>query len=151
MSLLGSVSRSWRRDLARLASLAQWERAALLRCAYLLPAVALAMRFVPLHRLRAWALGDRRKNDHDIALARRLGELVAIAGGRLPLSSTCLARSLVLARLLRSRGLQAELRVGVKAPSAGSLLDAHAWVEHGGVALGEAAGYASFDWPAHRP
>lgn len=144
-----SASPAWRRSLARLASLAPWERGVLLRCAFLLPMASLALRCVPLHRLRAWALGDQCRNDQDIALAQRLGELVTIAGGRLPLASTCLARSLVLARLLRSRGLQAELRVGVKAP-AGSLLDAHAWVEHGGTALGEAAGYASFDWPAPR-
>jgi hypothetical protein len=51
------------------------------------------------------------------------------------LSATCLARSLVLCRLLRSEGLAADLRIGVARP--GGAFRAHAWVEHHGVALGE--------------
>jgi hypothetical protein len=64
-----------------------------------------------------------------------------------PLRPNCLARSLVLVRLLRLWGLSADLRIGVAKPD--ETLAAHAWVEHGGVALAQAdatiAAYARFD------
>jgi hypothetical protein len=53
--------------------------------------------------------------------------------------SSCLARSLVGELLLRSGGHPATLRIGVATPPAGGgtkpLLDAHAWVESGGVLI----------------
>lgn len=55
----------------------------------------------------------------------------------------CLPHSLVLARMLRRRGIAAELRIGV-AREPDRLL-AHAWVEWEGRALGETTeGLASF-------
>ena len=45
----------------------------------------------------------------------------------------CLEQSLVLFRILRRRGIPAELRIGVRKVSGG--LNAHAWVEHDGRLL----------------
>ena len=83
----------------------------------------------------------------DVAAAQAVARLVHGAGNWSPFHANCLPRALVLCRLLRLQGLAANLRVGVARP--GGTFAAHAWVEHGGVALAEAESvserYASFD------
>jgi hypothetical protein len=67
----------------------------------------------------------------------RLGNAVARVLGALPTDTRCLARSLVLMRLLARRGVPASLVIGVATePEFG----AHAWVEHGGRPLLPAGG-----------
>jgi hypothetical protein len=61
--------------------------------------------------------------------ARRLGRAVARTLALMPGDTRCLARSLVLTRLLARRGIPAKLVIGAR--SAPDFL-AHAWVEHGG-------------------
>ena len=80
--------------------------------------------------------GPRREAGcHDLARARVIARLVQAAANRNPFRPNCLARSIVLAGLLRRQGLAAELRIGVAKP--GGSFAAHAWVEHDGVALAE--------------
>ena len=64
-----------------------------------------------------------------LAEARRLGHAVARTLALLPGDTRCLARSLVLIRLLSTRGIQAKLVIGTRT---GSPFLAHAWVEHAG-------------------
>lgn len=61
--------------------------------------------------------------------ARRLGWAVTRALALLPGDTRCLARSLVLTRLLARRGIPAKLVIGARAEPA---FLAHAWVEHDG-------------------
>jgi hypothetical protein len=61
--------------------------------------------------------------------ARRLGRAVSRTLALLPGDTRCLARSLVLTRLLARRGIPAKLVIGTR--SAPDFL-AHAWVEHEG-------------------
>jgi hypothetical protein len=61
--------------------------------------------------------------------ARRLGYAVARTLALLPGDTRCLARSLVLTRLLARRGIPAKLVIGARA--APEFL-AHAWVEYAG-------------------
>jgi transglutaminase superfamily protein len=61
--------------------------------------------------------------------ARRLGRAVSRTLGLLPGDTRCLARSLVLTRLLARRGIAARLVIGAR--TAPSFL-AHAWVEYDG-------------------
>ncbi len=61
--------------------------------------------------------------------ARRLGRAVARTLRMVPGDTRCLARSLVLTRLLAKRGIPAKLVIGARA--APSFL-AHAWVEYEG-------------------
>jgi hypothetical protein len=61
--------------------------------------------------------------------ARRLGRAVARTLALLPGDTRCLARSLVLTRLLARRGIPAKLVIGARA--APDFL-AHAWVEYAG-------------------
>jgi hypothetical protein len=55
------------------------------------------------------------------------------AHGRHP--ANCLERSLVLWWLLRRLGIKGDLRIGIHKDT--DRFEAHAWVEHGGVALNE--------------
>jgi hypothetical protein len=61
--------------------------------------------------------------------ARRLGRAVSRTLTLMPGDTRCLARSLVLTRLLARRGISAKLVIGARA--APDFL-AHAWVEHDG-------------------
>ena len=61
--------------------------------------------------------------------ARRLGRAVTRLLAHLPGDTRCLARSLVLTRLLARRGIQAKLVIGARAKPE---FLAHAWVEHAG-------------------
>jgi hypothetical protein len=61
--------------------------------------------------------------------ARRLGRAVARTLALMPGDTRCLARSLVLTRLLARRGIPAKLVIGTR-PAPEFL--AHAWVEYGG-------------------
>jgi Transglutaminase-like superfamily len=61
--------------------------------------------------------------------ARRLGRAVARLLRFVPGDTRCLARSLVLTRLLARRGIEAKLVIGVQAEPE---FLAHAWVEHDG-------------------
>jgi hypothetical protein len=66
---------------------------------------------------------------HSLHEARRLGRAVARLLAYIPGDTRCLVRSLVLTRLLASRGIQAKLVIGAR--TAPEFL-AHAWVEHDG-------------------
>jgi len=78
------------------------------------------------------AAGARSGNAWPLAVRRA----VLRAARSLPASS-CLAQSLVAERLLRRGGSDARLTIGVAPVSAANAervtLDAHAWVESGGV------------------
>jgi hypothetical protein len=66
---------------------------------------------------------------NSLAEARRLGRAVGRLLAYVPGDTRCLARSLVLTRLLARRGVQAKLVIGVQASPE---FLAHAWVEHHG-------------------
>jgi hypothetical protein len=126
------------------------ERALALRAWLLFPAVAVGLRLFGFRRLRAWAAGTPEAALRtDVVAATSVARLVSGAAAWATPRPRCLARSLVLGRLLRQAGLTADLRLGVDRASAG--FAAHAWVEHAGVALGEsedvATRYAAFDGP----
>ncbi len=90
-----------------------------------------------LTRLRRGA-----QRSYNPAVARTIGLRLAGAVSRtlgpLPVDDRCLARSLVLARMLARRGLYVTLGIGVQA---GSEFAAHAWVEQDGRPLLSPLGY----------
>lgn len=78
-----------------------------------------------------------------------IGEVIRRMGGVLPWHPRCLERSLVLNHLLRRRGHDARLRIGVRKRQPGSLptdagidsaIEAHAWVEVDGRVVGDRPG-----------
>ncbi len=66
------------------------------------------------------------------AIGHRLGHAVERTLRFVPFDSRCLARSLVLLRMLARRGISSTLVIGVEVDPSFS---AHAWVESGGRAL----------------
>lgn len=75
----------------------------------------------------------------DLAYARRMAWLAALAGRRGPMEATCLRQSLLVYGLLRRRGLSPEIKLGVQGGTTG--FDAHAWVELDGHPLEAQAQY----------
>lgn len=76
--------------------------------------------------------GSAAPVDLPIRSMLRLGRGVEQTLGHLPFDSRCLIRSLVLTRILARRGLSSSV---VFAARSKPRFEAHAWVEHGGVAL----------------
>jgi len=76
----------------------------------------------------------------DLERAQAVARCTAVAAHYHPLRPTCLPRALLLWRLLRRRGLQAQLHIGAQhAPNeAPTRLRAHAWVTHAGTVLNDA-------------
>jgi Transglutaminase-like superfamily len=112
----------------------------LLSAAWLTLAVApLALALVPFRRLRDWAEGETTSRRRaGTATPERVAALVEAAARHHLVRTTCLARALVLCRLLRRRGEAARLviggtwRGGTKVPGA---FEAHAWVACEDLAL----------------
>lgn len=65
------------------------------------------------------------------------------------MTPNCLARSLVLWWLLQRRGIDSEIRIGVRRSRQGAGMEFHAWVEHRGAVINDAADirehFATFD------
>ena len=62
----------------------------------------------------------------------------------LPTNSRCLVQSLVLSRLLATRGIPSTLVIGARSDST---FMAHAWVEHGGYPLLPREGFDEYRLP----
>jgi hypothetical protein len=126
--------------LTRLRSFARLpaaERRLALRAIALLAATRAALRIFSFERAHALTAGSRRAaGSGPTDLPRAVRRAVIRAARSLP-GSSCLAQSLVAERLLRERGEAAHLSIGIaNSPDATTArvgLDAHAWVESGGV------------------
>jgi hypothetical protein len=120
----------------------------------LLPLTALALWLLGFRRWQAalarWApVGLPAGEDEAtrIACGRAAARLVDAAARHGLCKGSCLQRSLVLWSLLRRRGLDCDLRIGVRKQAAN--LQAHAWVAYHGAVLNDGADvskrYAPFD------
>ena len=134
-----SLMHKWRCFTA----LAPRDRHLFLRAAGGLLLVAIARRLTTFKRLRntvdhllplATVYSD---SSHDVLPdAYHVASIVAIATRNVPISTTCLERSVVLWGLLRQRGIQSELRFGTRQQN--GQFEAHAWIEYQGVILNDA-------------
>ena len=120
------------------------ERRILGEALVLLPAASAGLKLAGLRRTRTFLAriaGEGRTRE---ALdARTIARLVAIAARHGPIRAHCLSASLALQSLLRRYGFEGELRLGVRRLD--GRFEAHAWIEHRGVALTGPAGFAAFD------
>jgi len=128
-----------RPGLRRLLALSSAERRIYLESAVLMTLAAAGLRLFGLRRVYRWVSrhGPRRKSAQsapDAAFARLAETGVRRAARPLPYA-TCLPQSLTLWWLLERRGVQCDLRLGVR--KEGGDLMAHAWVEVEGVALND--------------
>jgi hypothetical protein len=121
------------RRLRSLAALDAPERRLALGAVWRLAAVSILLRWVPFARLRAFIERRERIAGREAVSPHSVRRAVSRAERTIPRSS-CLARALVGEWLLRSGGQEARLTIGVAA-GPGAMLDAHAWVESGGVVV----------------
>jgi Transglutaminase-like superfamily len=124
-------------------ALSREERWLLLKALVLLPVAKRALRLGALRHLPRSTPRIRPQPGHEPAgaqgaeEARRVARMVSAAARNGPWRPTCLEQSVVLLWLLARQGIPAQLRIGVrKQPEA---LEAHAWVESGGVVLNDSA------------
>jgi hypothetical protein len=119
------------------------DRWTLVQAGFLLPITAVAFRFLGFRRwqatLQRWAGAHpcwACHADTDCAArACRIAWLVEVAARFVIGRDSCLAQSLVLCWLLRRRGLEGKLHIGVR--KNGDRLQAHAWVVYRHVVLND--------------
>jgi hypothetical protein len=106
----------------------------------------LALWVLPYRWLHRWAHRPFAARRGEVMRRLRIARAVAIASRLVP-GASCLTQALAALRILRWRGEDAKLCVGMRRGSTGQL-EAHAWLEHeGGVLIGELPdlqGYRSF-------
>jgi hypothetical protein len=130
-----------RRRLARFAALTASERRLLTEAVTVQPAIRLALRVTGFRRchlgLRRLAHLPTLSGPRALAAreAMRASQLVRSAERAGLLDQNCLLHSLTLWWLLQRRGIDSEVRIGVR--RIGDAIQAHAWVEHSGQALGQ--------------
>ena len=148
--------RARQRDWCNYRRLSAGDRRSLLLAMLLLPLVVLVHRGLGLRRAQAVldamtsnraAICPGQSEPERVRLARWASHIVQIASRRCLLTPTCLQQSLFLRWWLARRGVAASLRIGVRKRD--GMLEAHAWVEHLGQALNDAADggerFAPFD------
>ncbi|HEX4565288.1 MAG TPA: lasso peptide biosynthesis B2 protein [Vicinamibacterales bacterium] len=104
-------------------------------------AAIVGIRLLGIRRMLKWAdrpIAAARAENRAAENGRHADLVLAIdrAGRHIP-GGNCLARSLALTRMLRTRGVAAETKIGVKTANG---FHAHAWVEVAGVPITPAAG-----------
>ncbi len=136
--------------IRRFRALPGWEQRWLLQAACWLPVVVTLMRLLGLRRCislvkrtrgapgaEVWE-GNLELESVDqvdwVERVERAAVLTAVAARYGLARGTCLSRSLTLWWMLRSRGIQAFLRIGVRKRY--QQLEAHAWVEYQDCILG---------------
>lgn len=122
---------------------------------FLLPIVATSLKTMGLRRTQSWltrsSLGKMiPPTEQTRANVRRAAQMVAVACRRYPLRSSCLPRTIVLWSLLRRRGLDTNVRIGVRGDAEANF-QAHAWLEWNGEVLNDAAEVGSQYLPFNRP
>ena len=117
------------RWLRRFVSLPAVERGLLLRAAFVVGAIRLALWLLPFRRVLHAVLGLERSGR--LATSRptvgRLVWAIQVASRFVPVA-TCLTQALALQWLLMRSGHASRIHIGVK-KGAGARFEAHAWVE----------------------
>ena len=126
-----------RRHLARFRALNGADQRTLLIAAFWMPLFWLGLRVWGLPRFQARLQVSPMTPAVAMTLPdiQALGSLVSIAARHTLGPRTCLTRSLLLGWLLRHRGVDSQLRIGVRLTN--GVLDAHAWVEWEGVPVND--------------
>jgi hypothetical protein len=122
---------------AKLRSLKPAGRRVLLWVTFALPLTALGLRVFGFRRVYAalerLSRRARLSSEDETRQVRRARHVIRYAAKHGPYRGNCLSRSLVLWWLLRRRGIESDLRIGVRRDAEN--LDAHAWVEYQGRPL----------------
>lgn len=147
--------KSLRRKAETWHSFSKSDRALLINAVFLLPIVATSLKTVGLRRTQSWLARNPLattppSTEQMRANVRRTAQMVAAACRRYPLRSDCLPRTIILWSLLRRRGINADVRIGVRCDTQGEF-QAHAWLEWNGEVINDAGDVARQYLPFNRP
>ena len=127
--------------MARASKLTGAEWLMLLEAAGLLVALQIGLRVVSVRRIADWCAAGRGTTPAASRVAiERLVRMTEAAARRVP-GSACLTRSLTLVRMLSVRGIESELKIGVRADA--GAVEGHAWVERDGRPINDDLGVAA--------
>ena len=134
------ILRTLRRKLRVARSLSWQDWGDLAQAWVMLLLVDIGLRTMPFLRLKSLLekthVGKIAGDPQQVIL--RFNRLVEIASHNHLYKITCLRQALVLQWLLRRRGLETDLKIGVRKED--DLLAAHAWVEYKGTFIGQSQG-----------
>lgn len=125
------------------------EKALFFEAVYFLGVARLTVRFIPFKRI-APTLGtliqqnDVSEETMTDAKALKIGQAIARAVRYMPWESVCLPQAIAAQRMLRRRGLEWSLYLGVAREDVGPGLKAHAWLRSGSSILCGAQGHQQF-------
>lgn len=129
--------------------LARAERLLLLQALIMLPLTSVALWLAGFHRWQVVLsqLGHGQPSNHADPenmrhRSRAIARMVRLAAIHGPGRPKCLTEALVLWSLLRARGLDGELRIGVHRSE--REFQAHAWVTFRGIPLSDDGGHGRF-------
>jgi hypothetical protein len=121
----------------RFRRLRRFERGVVLEAVIGLPIAWLAVRLLGFRicraifeKSRATEQDSKSPEPNVLGVARRIAHLEVVTAANLFFRTNCLEQSLVLCRMLRRRGLSADLRIGARKEA--DRFEAHAWVEVAG-------------------
>jgi transglutaminase-like putative cysteine protease len=110
-----------------------------IRAAVSIAAMSIGLRVLGIKRMLAAEYADVTGAAHPDRPERIQALVIAVErAGRYVPGGTCLTQSLALVRMLRRRGIAADVRVGVRTDNG---FHAHAWVAVNGVAITSEAGH----------
>ena len=90
--------------------------------------VWLILRFIPFRKIpELFADSGVSANENDIGLLEQIRKAVRRASGILPFKNKCLVSSLAARCMLRRRGIESTVYLGVNIEDMGEIL-AHAWI-----------------------
>ena len=125
------------------------DRILLAEAACVIAGARLGMRLLPIQRLRSLLAGPAAQNFTSIPAeetSRRVAWAVSAVASRLPGRNSCLIEALAVEAMLRRRGCECELRLGVPPASAANA----GFAAHAQVVIGAVCGldeYAVFSRP----
>ena len=125
-------------DQLKTLSLLEWQ--VLVTSAILLPLTALGLRLFGLKRTQQVMMyftpaapKTSQRKEEEVRYGQIVARMVSVAANHGLYRANCLKKSLVLWWLLKRKGIEADLHIGVQ--KKGELLDAHSWVEISGNVL----------------
>lgn len=135
-------------DLERYRRISRARRGLLWEALAFLAVARIAMACVPFRRIAAWlgtpgAESPATVTPEIAATAEAIGWAVSALGPRVPWDGRCLAQALAAAAMLRRRGVEATVSLGVReGESAG--FTAHAWLRVGARVVTGGAGHEGY-------
>lgn len=135
-------------NLKRLRKVSHGRKWLLIEALTALAIARIAMACLPFRRIAAWlgtpgSVSLPTASPEDTRIAENVGWAIGALGPRVPWDGRCLAQAVAATAMLRRRGLEGTVSIGVRSGTSGGF-DAHAWLRIGNCIVTGASGYQEF-------